>query len=363
MNSSKNIYPRYFTVDFIAAPCNNKCRHCYSKIPNPIRRLSYRESVIMLEEINKSTLSEFVMYPWCLMHDPLLVKDWASLVIYIKEHWVKFKKVDSLASNLSSVTQDSKTMDKLHEAGIKELQFSFYGIGETHDWFAGRKGAYQNIAKAIPILQNAGFKLRPVVWLHGKIGTNLPLLMEIFNNFGLALDQGKLPAHIIDPIGHQLIHPEDRPTREELIAYATLLPPNIFMWEEGIVCKNVLNGQLIGGKSKANKETETPFGKSQTEDEQPNALMCSYTILPDGEVYPFWQPVDKKFRLGNVFTDGMDTIHRRYHNGDYEGRRLLEIYDNVKLVSAYGIAESTKLYSDPESLMWEYKMKYLKYHN
>jgi MoaA/NifB/PqqE/SkfB family radical SAM enzyme len=356
------MYPKYFTVDFVAVACNNKCRHCYSKIPNPIRRLSYRESVILLEEINKSTLSEFVMCPWCLMHDPLLIKDWDSLVIYIKEHWTKCKKGDSLVSNLSAITQDSKVMDKLHKVGIKELQFSFYGIGETHDWFAGRKGAYRDIEKALPILQNAGIKLRPVIWLHRKIGSDLPLLMDKFNHFGLDLDRGKLPAHIIDPVGHQLSHPEDRPTREGLIAHADLLPTNIFLWEEGIVCKNVLNGLTMDGKNKACKTAGSSFDKNRTEDAQIN-LMCSYTILPDGEAYPFWEPAAPLFRLGNVFVDGMDEIHRRYYNGDYEGKRLLENLDSLDLISKYGNVISTKLYSDPESLMWEYKVKYLKNHN
>ncbi|MDP2806812.1 MAG: hypothetical protein Q8O74_01585 [bacterium] len=317
----------------------------------------------MLEEINRSTLSEFVMCPWCLMHDPLLVKDWDSSVLYIKEHWTKCKKVDSLVSNLSAITQDSKLMDKLHKVGINELQFSFYGIGETHDWFAGRKGAYADIEKAVPILQNAGITLRPIVWLHSKIGSELPLLMDKFNLFGLELDQGKLPAHIVDPVGHQLSHPEDRPTREELIAYANLLPPNIFLWEEGIVCKNVLNGLTMDGKSKTSKTAGSSFDKNRTEDEKLINLMCSYTILPDGEAYPFWEPVAPHFRLGNVFVDGMDEIHRRYYNGDYEGKRLLEKLNTSELISKYGIAESTKLYSDPESLMWEYKMKYLKSHN
>lgn len=354
------MYPNYFTVDFIAVACNNKCRHCYSKISNPTRRLSYRESVALLEEINRSTLSEFVMCPWCLMHDPLLIKDWDSLVIYIKEHWAKCKKVDSVVSNLSSVTQDTKIIEKLHKAGIKELQFSFYGIGETHDWFAGRKGAYREIEKAIPILQNAGFTMRPIVWLHSKIGPDLPLLIDKFNHFDMELDQGKLPAHIIDPVGHQLSHPEDRPTREELIAYANFLPPNIFLWEEGIVVKNVLNGLTIDGKSKACRMEELSFDKNLTEYEQLINLMCSYTILPDGEVYPFWEPACSLFRLGNVFIDGMDEIHRRYYNGDYEGRRLLEKLDNSELINIYGIAESTKLYSDPKALIWEYKMNILK---
>ena len=287
------MYPKYFTVDFITGACNNRCRHCYSKIPGSIKPLNYEQSILLLNEINKSTVSEFIMCPWALMHDPLLVKDFDKLIPYIKKHWPKYKNTVSLVSNLSTINKSSATIDKLKKIGIRELQFSFYGIGKTHDWFAGRKNAYNNIEQAIPLLQKAKFKLYPKVWLHKKIGPDLPKIMEKFKHFGLKIQNGKLPADIIDPVGHQLDHPEDRPNHKDLIDYADLLPKRIFSWEEGSVCKNILNGLTPDGKKK--KEKISSAKKSDAE--QIKNLMCIYTVLPNGEVYPFWEPIHPLFKL------------------------------------------------------------------
>jgi len=94
--------------------------------------------------------------------------------------------------------------------------------------------------------------------------------------------------------------------------------------------------------------------KPDWEDDNP---MCSYSVLPDGETYPFWDPTHPLFRLGNVWDDGMDAIHRQCYDGDSEGGRIFEQIDDREVVAELGDTQSHRLYSWPEWLVTEYKYR------
>ncbi|MGB3341434.1 MAG: radical SAM protein [bacterium] len=342
MNS---IYPKYFTIDLILNLCNNKCRHCYSQIQGSIVQPPLDNIVLLLDKINESTISEFILCPWCLMHEPLLIRNIDILIAYIREKWPKCKSNDHLASNLSVISHNPEILNKLHRVGIRSIQFSFYGTEEVHDYFAGRQGAYKGIEKAIPLLLEQGFKLTPIIWLHSKIGPSLPRLLSIFNKYEFELPSNKLPAKLIEPFGNQIKHPKDIPTYEDLINYKDILPEHIFSYKESAICRNIM---------------ENTFGGQNNKDIYDlNNLTCSYTVLSNGDIYQFWTPMHPLFKLGNVLNDRMDEIHKRYFNNESQGHIILNNLEDVQLVHEFGNLRSNKLYSSPGSLVYYYKLKKL----
>lgn len=50
------------------------------------------------------------------------------------------------------MVRDSSYADWLYSLGVKVCQLTLFGTEETTDYFIGRKGAYQEIIKAINIL-------------------------------------------------------------------------------------------------------------------------------------------------------------------------------------------------------------------
>ncbi|MBC8213268.1 MAG: radical SAM protein [Candidatus Marinimicrobia bacterium] len=351
-----NNYPKYFAIDLITGRCNNHCQHCYSDIPFDIETLPYKKIVSLIDELDKSTLSEFVLAPWMLMHDPLLVKSIDRLVPMLKKRFPKgVYSSDGLVSNFSVFSRKPKLIEILKDMGIREYQFSFYGIGKTHDDHAGRTGAFDDIISVLPIMNNLNIDVKPIVWLHNKIGDDLIEIKKLLQKYDIMSNGRVLPAFIPDPVGRQLLNEDLRPTYEDLIEYQDLVPSSIFNIIEGEVYQKYLSGKLPAKK----KSTENKL----TEKEQLQNIMCAYTVLPSGDVYPFWEPIHPLFKLGNLFEDGIDHIHEINFGSQISGRTIINSYDEQELIRKWGNPNSRKLYSDSGWVIERYKLNEFYEHN
>jgi MoaA/NifB/PqqE/SkfB family radical SAM enzyme len=342
--------PKYFAIDLVTGPCNNHCKHCYSKIPQKIKTLNYDEIINIIENTKKSNLSELVVVPWMLMLDPLLIKDLEKLIIYMKENFPKgYNGTQNLASNLSVVSRNPEKIRRLKKNSIGGYQFTFYGVGETHDKFAGREGAFDDIMKAIPFLLKENIAVYPIIWLHNKIGKDLQKIKNILEKFNIMPKDEILPAHIPDPLGWQLVNDDNRPTYNDLIEYRELLPKHIFDFMEGDICKKYLSGKL--------PQKDETKEKELSEKEKLQNIMCSYTILPNGDIYPFWEPIHPLFKLGNIFENKMDEIHKLHFGGNYEGYKIMDNYNKIELVKKWGNVNSKKLFSCNYWVIGKYKLQ------
>ena len=338
-------YPDRFAIDMITGRCNNHCQHCYSDIPFAYETLSYEAIVRLIDELNKSTLSEFVMAPWMLMHDPLLVNGLTKLLTFINNRFPK-NSSKTLVSNLSVFSRKPDLMKVLKDMGINNYQFSFYGIGKTHDDFAGRKGAFNDIMKVLPLMKSLNIGFIPMIWLHSKIGPDLKDISKILIEYNMVPKGNPIPVNIPDPVGRQLINEENRPTYDCMIEYRGLVPDSVFNTIEGDICKNYIDGDT----HVTSPETENTSSK-----EQQLVELMSYTVLPSGDVYPFWKPVHPLFKLGNLFTDGIDHIHEIYFGQQYTGVNMFESYDAKELVEKWGNRESRKLFQYAECVIEKYR--------
>lgn len=337
----ENIYPRRFSVDLLVTPCSNNCRHCYSHVVKNVDRLGYDDIVRLISKLRESSHSEFAMSPWCLMHEPLIIKDLPRLVTHIKKEWPD--ATDGLVSNLSGATP--ALMDALWKAGIRNFQFSFYGTGEAHDAFAGRKGAYADIMRALPMLAEKGFGLNPVIWLHSRMGPSLPGLADIWERYSFKTDGGRLPAKLFSPIGGAPDCLKWVPSFEDLSGYRELLPEGILTHTEGGFSSGILN-------SHGDEREDTP---------SPRDYALAYTVFPDGTVYEFWAPTHVDFKLGNIFSDGIDAVHERHYSENYPGAVKVSSISDKQAVAACGNTSGSRLFPDADSMVYYYKLKNLGY--
>ncbi|MBI3948570.1 MAG: hypothetical protein HY321_21840 [Armatimonadetes bacterium] len=59
-------------------------------------------------------------------------------------------------------------VDRLREYNIRPFQVTMYGMEQTHDWFAGKRGSFAATGCAVERLVAKGFRLWREVFLHEK---------------------------------------------------------------------------------------------------------------------------------------------------------------------------------------------------
>jgi len=61
-----------------------------------------------------------------------------------------------------------KLIDDLKAAGTREIHTTLYGLQDTHDWFARRKGAFEDLASGVGRLTEQGLSVKLRILLHKK---------------------------------------------------------------------------------------------------------------------------------------------------------------------------------------------------
>ncbi|MDO8803371.1 MAG: hypothetical protein Q7R35_02975 [Elusimicrobiota bacterium] len=127
--------------------------------------------------------------------------------------------------------------------------------------------------------------------------------------------------------------------------YKELLPEGILTHTEGGFCSGIRN-------SHGDEREDTLSSRDYA---------LAYTVFPDGTVYEFWAPIHDDFKLGNIFSDGIDAVHERHYSGDYPGAKKMSSISDKQAVAACGNTSGTRLFQDADSMVYCYKLKELGY--
>jgi len=142
-------------LTFNIAACTNKCLHCWAE-GSPQRGFMDLETIKSIIPQIKETREMFSNFFPFFFYEPSLHPDFLTILELFKEHdllpadyyiptngykfgsfsdsdWQRFKKIDAIA-----------------------LQFCIYGLEDEHDEFAGRKGAFKDLVKAIQAVDEQG---------------------------------------------------------------------------------------------------------------------------------------------------------------------------------------------------------------
>ncbi|MBR1685067.1 MAG: hypothetical protein IJ708_07995 [Clostridia bacterium] len=136
--------------------CPNRCLHCWlGHMPN--RR--------MPEDADEYIVSYFASF-----FDKIAYYSWLrepDFCDHYRERWERDKRVSRNAqperfelASFYRLARDKDYVSFLREVGVRTVQLTFFGIGETQDLYVGRKGAYEEILLATDRLIAGGIAPR-----------------------------------------------------------------------------------------------------------------------------------------------------------------------------------------------------------
>jgi len=152
--------------------CNLKCPHCYAHATSKgaANELSTRDAKKVIDDLVRQKVLVLILSGG----EPILRQDLYKLATYAKEKGI------SCALSTNGTMIDELHVRKILKSGIGYVGISIDGIGETHDQFRGKKGAYAASLKAIRLCRDAGIKIGLRLSLTAHTAPALPKIFDLF---------------------------------------------------------------------------------------------------------------------------------------------------------------------------------------
>ncbi|MCK5036888.1 MAG: radical SAM protein [Candidatus Sabulitectum sp.] len=147
-----------------AAPCVNKCWHCFCN-GSPEGRFMDEEVVLnvldSLAELKEKTGAKvFPLY----YDEPTLHPGFMNIVKYQVEKGLVYDQSWFPTNGYGLARLSDKNWAALKDMGFDGIRLTFHGVGEDHDMLAGRKGAYNDLVKTVQKAEQFG-----IDWFAGMI--------------------------------------------------------------------------------------------------------------------------------------------------------------------------------------------------
>ena len=217
----------------------------------------------------------------------------------------------------------------------KVCQVSFFGMEETTDWGVNRKGAFQDSLIATERLLEARIAPRWQLFLTKRGLGDLEQFLQLIYKHDLhkrceTIGQ-KFEVFIggISPEGNGFEIDNLRVDKDDI----ALIPDGLInICREGI--------ELLG-------QPECTLLESMLQDDTPpnlSANVHSVSVNANFDVYPNIAEPTEWWRLGNLRTDGIDTIIKAYRDEATPGMKANREIPIRELARKYGDSNSKKLY-------------------
>ena len=234
--------------------------------------------------------------------------------------------------------------------GPDTCQISFFGMEETNDWFHRRKGAFRDALAATERLLDAGMKPRWQIFLTRKLLPDIDELLRLVDRLRLRErvrelgSEFQLFMHAPGPEGEGRYIERLRPTLEEVAS----LP-------EGILEPS---RKHFGRKALWQPEREllVPILGEEIPPEGEEVIPDSlwFHVTNSWDVFSNVGTLDEWWMLGNLKSDSVETIMRRFERDEVLGLEILLHYPPDKLAVEYGDPHGRKIYSDRGDLLASY---------
>jgi hypothetical protein len=231
--------------------------------------------------------------------------------------------------------------------GPDTCQISFFGVGDTQDWFYGRKGAYADCVKATERLLQVGLKPRWQLFLTRRLLPDVDELLRVVDRMRLrqrveALGGAfQMFVHPPGPDGDARRIEHLRPTLQETRA----LPADLVEASQRYLRRDPL----------WQTEADLLARIEADEDRYPHTYsypdrLCFY-VTSEWDVYSNMGTLEPWWRLGNLLRDGVDRVVRRFEVNDCAGLRTVYSVPAHDLARRYGNPRGRRVYSSADDLL------------
>lgn len=173
----------------LCVPCYNRCKYCLLSYNGNTLGIDYDRSITYAKGFynwikDNHPEIDFTYYFGYSMEHPKLI-DAIKFMQEINSPMGEFLQMDGL--KMRSNDQLYSFLNDIKNAGIKLLDFTFYGNREYHDKFAGRIGDYNLMINSINIALELGIKIEVGIPAYKSNLNQLDELVHYFSNLDVDL--------------------------------------------------------------------------------------------------------------------------------------------------------------------------------
>lgn len=171
----------FFTANIHAMRCTNRCQHCWTQGSARNRQVPAEQVFFVLEKLaearTQAPQGAFFLYDEPTTHPQFIkiIERAAALGLMWEDFFLPTN-----GSVLAGVS--NQVMQRLKAASVNCLQLTAYGLEQTHDEFAVRRGAFQNFLATIRRAMEHGLEWYAGVVLHAGSVAELPQVFDLFRS-------------------------------------------------------------------------------------------------------------------------------------------------------------------------------------
>lgn len=325
-----------------AVECSNRCRHCEVSYGPRRRHLSRDEIRSWADEIRRQTELLGVQVEVGLNNSEMLDHpQWREILADSGRD----KLGRAFATNGRRIAREPQLIEELTERGVEWLQLTLGGgSAETHDEFARRPGALDDIVTTAKIAHAAGVH---VYWNYiayrplSEIARMSDLAKSISGPFADGrfdhkggIDQGIM---LVKPQGEGTKMEHLRPARADLAELPEWAGVARFGTWFGAGCET--EGELV------NALCHTDRRVGCLEQGHPECGGCWLVACRNGDIYPYCHERRPAYLLGNPITGGLRSILERLSGDNPPPALAIRRRGLAELAAHYGDPAGGKLHS------------------
>lgn len=343
-------------VAFDVYGCPNRCRHCWlgSAGTRVLSAADVRWGVAQLREYlacGTTSVQELSVSTW--FREPDFGDDYRELYDLEAELGDGRPPRYELLS-IWRLARDREYAVWARSIGPDTCQITFFGLGDTNDWFHRRRGAFADALAATERLLSVGMKPRWQLFLTTKLLPELPGLLAL-------VDQHRLRERVQDLGGEfQLfVHPPSPDSEARLIERLRPTSDQVTGLPEAILAptrKHFGRDRLWHTEEALYAQIQSEEGTNRREPPLPTAVW--FFVCSNWDVYANLGTLEPWWRLGNLKQDTVEAIIRTFEHDKVPGLRVLFHESDAVLAQRYGDSTGQRVYSSKGDLLSRYRAEH-----
>lgn len=308
--------------------CPNRCKHCWlGHMPNRTVADNTDEQLIAYF---KPYFDSITYYSW--VREPDYCDDYRQRWIKDNEISIQDKPMRFELASFYRLVRDEAYVKFLKEAGVKQVQLTFFGLEAMTDFYVGRKNAYQELLLATEILLSNGIAPRWQAFIYENNKDEIVKLLDVIDELNLYErcasfgEEFQFFVHAGSCDGENL---KQYPVRIQKENIPEQLIPYYWEYDENL----------------AEKECMALLSESHEKIEFEISDDIVLNISNDLNVFYNYTHMTQPWIIGNILKEDPKEMVRKIVEGDTDALNKLRSCSYSQLAKQYGDPTSTKVFT------------------